>query len=112
MTPFAWLLIGHLAGDFLLQTTWMAENKASSNPALFSHSMIYTLAIAVSSLPFGGLPVYAYALIFITHFFLDKKKLVQWWTKNITGNDAFWLQIVVDQTFHLVVLALILTLTL
>ncbi len=106
MSPFAWLFIGHLTGDFLLQTSWMALNKTSNNLALLSHSIIYTLVVAAFSLPFGGLSLHSYALILISHLALDKRSFVYWWAKHITKNEDFWLMITLDQIFHLLILVL------
>lgn len=45
MSVFDTLLLGHLIGDFLLQTSWMAENKAKHILPLLVHSLVYTVSI-------------------------------------------------------------------
>ncbi|MCD5407236.1 MAG: DUF3307 domain-containing protein [Desulfotomaculum sp.] len=108
MTPFAWLVLGHLAGDYLLQNSWMALNKKNSYLPLFSHCFVYTLTVYLFSLFFGGLSLLAVILIFIAHLFLDKTKFIDYWLKYVTQTDLFWLKVITDQVFHLLVLALIL----
>lgn len=43
------LLLGHLVGDYLLQTSWMAVNKSKKTlqgwMAAIVHSVIYTLSV-------------------------------------------------------------------
>ncbi len=111
MSPFAWLFLGHLTGDFLFQTRWMAVHKLNNNAALIVHCLVYSLTIALFSLPFGGLSFLALVIVFLTHAFLDKRKFIAWWTEHITGAKAsstqfLWLKIVTDQIFHLLVLAI------
>lgn len=110
MTPFAYLLIGHLLGDFLFQTSWMAANKARHWGALLSHCTIYTLSIFLVSWwgDFTLSPV-ALTVIFLSHVLLDRRDFVQWWNRVIMRNtELSWLCIVTDQIFHICVLALIL----
>ena len=107
MSPFSWLIMGHLVGDFLFQNRWMAERKRYDLLALALHSLIYTVAVGLFSLGFGGLSISQVLVLFLSHFFLDKRFFVEWWTKNITDSSETWISIVVDQTFHLLVLVLI-----
>jgi hypothetical protein len=113
MSLFDWLLVGHLVGDFLLQTDNMARYKERSWPWMLRHvgayvavMLILIVAYAVSHVvPFwaagGGL-----LFIGVTHFLLDRRDFTQWWMRliGISANHT-WLSIVVDQTFHLLVLA-------
>ncbi|SFH12129.1 Protein of unknown function [Desulfotomaculum arcticum] len=109
MNLFEWLLIGHLVGDYLFQTRWMAENKSSNWLPLLLHSMVYTGVVFVCSLPAGGITIVGIAVIFFSHLILDKRNLVKWWTTHITRSpDVFWLQLMVDQVFHVLVLVLVL----
>ncbi|MTI81850.1 MAG: DUF3307 domain-containing protein [Firmicutes bacterium] len=110
MNSFEWLLIGHLVGDFLLQNNWMAMNKKNNIFALIVHSIVYTTTLYMFSLPFGGIGLTAVTILFFSHVILDKRLLVEWWLENINRTpDVFWLQVVVDQTFHLLVLVLIIS---
>src|SRR6185295_14679087 len=71
-------LILHLIGDFITQSDWMAVNKVKRSWPAFCHAVVY-------SLPFFliGSPA-AVAVIFVTHFFIDRFRLVRFviWTKN------------------------------
>ncbi len=108
MVPFTWLLLGHLAGDFLFQNRLMAENKQKKWLILILHSIVYTFFIFLFSIPFGGLSVTSVFIIILTHIILDDKRIINWWTKYITNTNEKYLTIIVDQTFHLLILALIL----
>ncbi|TFE01832.1 DUF3307 domain-containing protein [Jeotgalibacillus sp. R-1-5s-1] len=109
MTPFSWLFLSHLIGDFLFQTGWMAANKASKWIPLLVHCAVYTLIVAlISWIAFDGLSVIAILFIFITHVILDRQQFVKWWVKKVMQTPAGpdkWLTIVVDQIFHLIILA-------
>ena len=111
ISPLAWLILGHLAGDFLFQTRWMALNKPHSYKALFIHSFVYTAFVTISSFFFGGLHVLSYVLIFVIHLILDKRDLLKWWLGIITKAEDEWLAIVTDQIFHLFTLVAALYLT-
>lgn len=110
MTPFSILFLAHLVGDYLFQTSWMAANKAKQWQPLVVHSAVYTFCIVVFAwFGFGGLSFGAILLIFVSHLILDQRSFVQWWVKTImrtTGKEAGWLSILVDQIFHLLILAL------
>lgn len=108
MNPFAWMLVGHLAGDFLLQTAWMAERKAKEWPPMLTHCFIYTTAVALFSLPAGGLTVMSIVIIFLAHAIVDRRKIVGFWSKYISRSpDNNWLKIVQDQVWHILVLAIV-----
>ena len=110
-------LILHLFGDFVTQSDWMAINKSKRSWPAFCHASLY-------SLPFfliGSAP--AVAVIFGTHFLIDRFRLVRYvvfaknrlgppwhpWSEcSVTGFHktipewlATWLMIVVDATLHL-----------
>lgn len=110
MSQFDILVIAHLIGDYLFQTSWMAMNKANKWIPLITHSVVYTFVIAVVAwIGFGGLSIWGIALVLASHIFLDKRTFVAWWVKNIMtskGKESAWLGIIVDQVFHLIVLAL------
>ena len=108
MTVFSYLLIGHLIGDFLFQTSWMAMFKATKWLPLIVHCFVYTISVsAVVFLEYGVLPILAILLLFISHMFLDRRIFVSWWVKHIMktdGTESKWLCIMVDQIFHLIIL--------
>lgn len=110
VSNFDYLLIAHLVGDFLFQTKWMADNKSNLWLPLIVHSSIYTAIIwLVSYLAFGGLSVTGCVLIFGGHLILDKRKIINFWSTKIMKideNSTTWIKIVIDQSFHLILLAI------
>lgn len=109
MSKFDFLLVAHFIGDYLFQTNWMAVRKMTEWVPLFVHSLVYTLIIwGISILGFQGLSWQACAFILVFHFILDRRTFVNWWSKNIMGLkcDSSWLTTMVDQSFHLIILAL------
>ena len=111
MTIFNFLLLGHLIGDYLLQTRWMAMNKSKQWLPLTVHCLIYTIVLIGSSGLYGAvLPIGAIALIFVSHLFLDRRTFVVWWVRHIMGTpdaESSWLTIVCDQVFHLIILGVV-----
>ena len=115
-------LLLHLIGDYLLQSGWMANNKAKSHYAAFVHALVY-------SLPFLLLrpSLTAWLVIFGTHFIIDRYCLAKhvakiknylapcknWpkngdlshfgYCKNIPDFLAMWLLIITDNTLHLLI---------
>jgi hypothetical protein len=115
MSLFDWLLVGHLVGDFLLQTNSMAKYKAQSWTWMLRHVGLY-LAVMVIVLGAYSLShpvplwVLALALLFIgaTHIVLDRRGFTLGWMRLIgITSDLGWLTIVVDQVFHLLVLVVV-----
>jgi hypothetical protein len=103
----AWLMAGHLAGDFLLQNRWMAENKSGKLLPLLAHSAVYTGAVWLASLPCGGLGLWGTLLVLVSHAALDNRKFVFWWNRAITkGGHLPCLLTMTDQAWHVVFLAL------
>ncbi|WP_019414731.1 DUF3307 domain-containing protein [Paenisporosarcina sp. TG20] len=111
MSLFSYLLIGHLIGDFLFQTTWMAIFKTTKWVPLIVHCVVYTISVtALAFVGYGLLPVGAIVLLFMSHIFLDRRIFVAWWVKhimNVKGNEEKWLLIMVDQIFHIIILGII-----
>ena len=107
MNLFTWMLVGHLAGDFLLQTSWMAERKVEEWAALLAHCFVYTSAIVFFALPAGGLSPSGIAAVFVGHAIIDRRKFVNLWAKYISRSPGnAWLKIVQDQVWHIIVMAL------
>lgn len=109
MSPFDVLLIAHLFGDFIFQTNWMAVNKANRTHSLLFHALTYTLTIYLFAVTFSvPLSVWAIALVFVSHCILDRRVFTKWWVKTVMkvdGREEEWLVIMVDQAFHIFVLA-------
>lgn len=121
-------LLCHLLGDYLLQNRWMAVRKLQSLPIAFLHAALY-------SLPFVLLRPNPAALVWIclTHALIDRHNVARyvvwgkehlapsaWWPDDFencpTGNDpsvhlylSAWLRILVDNTLHLAINHLSLT---
>ena len=113
MSLFDWLLVGHLVGDFLLQTEMMAEGKVESWSWMVKHIGLYMAVMVVvigayaltHLVPFWLIVV---VLLFIagTHVVLDRRHFTQGWMRLVgISPDHPWMPIVVDQVFHVSVLA-------
>jgi hypothetical protein len=107
MSAFDWLLVGHLTGDFLLQTERMARKERQAS-ALALHIGAYgAVQGAILALLAPRLAVWAgcVAWLLITHAALDTRHPVRWWMGilGVTSNTA-WLPIVLDQAFHVLTL--------
>ncbi|MCS3690887.1 DUF3307 domain-containing protein [Bradyrhizobium elkanii] len=109
-------ILAHLVGDYILQSHWMAQNKAKQSLAAAIHALTYTL-------PFAFLTLNPMALAFIcaSHFLVDRFRLARFvvWAKNgyalsgkpvtATGYQddvpawlSVWLLIIADNTIHLI----------
>ncbi len=98
--------VGHLVGDYLLQNDWMAKNKHSSTPICALHCGLWS----VSVLLFAAWPLWTLPVLFVTHFIQDRTKIIEWYMQ-VTGQKEFalppyapWSIIIVDNTWHIVVL--------
>lgn len=72
-------LVAHAVGDYIMQSHWMAKNKGKDSVAALIHAATYTLPFLLITL---SLP--ALALIFGTHFIVDRFRLARFlvWLKN------------------------------
>jgi hypothetical protein len=112
---FDWLLVGHLIGDFLMQTDSMASRKENSWSWMLGHVGIYMVVIGAVLIVYAlshSLPAWllAVVLLFIcgTHIVLDRRGFALWWMRFVNiAPDHEWLPIVVDQVFHLLTLAVV-----
>jgi Protein of unknown function (DUF3307). len=103
---FDWLLIGHLVGDYIFQTGWMQKKSKEILP-LIVHSTIYTASVALFALLAGGLSWWGIAFIFVSHLILDQRKFIEFWARRITSSaDIDWLRIILDQSWHILILGL------
>ncbi len=115
MSLFSWLLIGHLIGDWLLQNDNMARHKQSavfSQQCLF-HCTVYSiteLVVLWMTSPValnGSLYILFLLTIFISHWIIDAFSLASRWGRWLKQTDAPFVRIVVDQTFHLITIAVV-----
>jgi hypothetical protein len=115
MSLFDWLLLGHLIGDFLFQTDTMAKHKPQDWRWMLGHVGLYMVPMAVIITAFGlshvlpaWLPVAAWLFVFGTHLGLDQRSFTARWMRMVGASpDHPWLPIVVDQSFHLITLAIV-----
>ena len=113
MTVFAWLFMGHLIGDFVLQNDWMARGKKNGliTTAGMTHFVIYTLTIGgglviASRGEKGGIFVLgAMGLVFVSHWLIDATGLVDRWMRFYRHGNMVMVRMMIDQTFHLLILA-------
>jgi len=125
---FIALLLGHLVGDYFMQSDVMAINKRKNDwlgyVTCTGHCIVYTMWIVIF-LKLFKIPVgffsYTALFIFLTHFFPDKYGWASKWMKfyGITvpkkplpsnRNVAFRreyciiIQVVIDNTMHLILM--------
>ena len=98
-------LVAHLIADWILQNDWMAKNKTSlRHPAAWTHAAIHALCLGIALGWLAGL------VLGITHLLIDTRVPVAWWIRVFKKSDqvpeavsiAIWL----DQTFHIVCIAI------
>lgn len=114
MSLFDWLLIGHLVGDFLIQSDNMARSK-QHRPMMLGHISFYMVVMTPIIVIYAlthSLPVWLIvaALLFLagTHAILDRRDLTVRWMRFISMSpNRLWLVIVVDQVLHLLTLAIV-----
>jgi hypothetical protein len=115
---FVVLFLSHIAGDFLLQTEWQALNKAGglgpsreSRRALRNHALTYTAAFVpglawIASERGDAVPFVLALLVTLPHVIVDDARLLRRWMHAVKHcpDPAPGLVIMVDQSFHLVML--------
>ena len=103
--------MGHLIGDYVLQTDWMAVNKKKWNLegwiACLIHCLIWSLCITIAINKFS---VSLFILIFFSHLIIDKTNIIKFCLNKfkIMPNPTLWKVIIVDNAIHLLILLLIL----
>jgi hypothetical protein len=110
MEPLAFAIVGHLVGDYLLQNDYMALGKKRSTPICSLHCLIWSLSVVVAA---GWWMWWVFPVLFITHFAQDRTNLVAW-KMRVMGQQKFaqppmapWSMIAVDNSMHMLVLALV-----
>ncbi|MDA8336424.1 MAG: DUF3307 domain-containing protein [Peptococcaceae bacterium] len=101
-------LIGHLVGDYLLQTKWQAAHKKAPGLTGWSACLVHCSLWTMSVLFFTGWwKVELAILVFVSHLILDRTHFVSWFLKVSGKERDGWLVIVIDNTIHLLFLWLI-----
>lgn len=114
MDSLTWLMVGHLVGDWLLQNDWMAQGKKQGFITLagVAHFTIYTVTVMIalwlSGVKQSEPPIYILLAIFIfvSHWVIDATRLVDYWMKFYRQSHSFMMRMLVDQTLHIIVLAI------
>lgn len=126
-----WMILCHLVGDYVIQTDHMAQEKTKSLAVAFWHAATYTLPfLLVTQSPI------TLGIICVTHALIDRYRLARYvvWAKNQLAPKAYrypfsvagwhgykpekpdwlvgWLFIIADNTMHLVINALAISLEL
>jgi len=124
------LILGHLIGDYILQTDYMALNKVRPDLkgywSCFLHCLIYSICVACligSGHAYMGQVPWIVLMVFVAHFPIDKFSFGKLWLKYIlkknhpstlteTPNTIInnsirlfyynFVYVVVDNTFHLI----------
>lgn len=119
---FGVFLLSHLFGDFLLQTDWQAGNKQAGLRergehlrALSSHALLYTVAF-IPALIWIGIESGAFVAVAVAagigvpHAIVDDGTLVGAWirrVKHVQGTPSTVVRLGVDQSSHVLALALV-----
>lgn len=111
MSPIAAVLIGHLIGDWVVQTDWQADNKMTSWKAMQQHMLGYhlTLGWCLALAGLAGTWQFAAVLIvsWLTHMVIDRRwpiiRLMQA-TGSAPFSQSSWGPLVVDQAVHISIL--------
>jgi hypothetical protein len=112
MSIFNWLLVAHLVADWMLQNDWIARNKQRRwfTGAILVHCTVYALVLvaALWVAPVTQPPYFLFAaLVFLTHWLIDAFNLAGVWMAWFHQSDVIFVRIMVDQTMHIVILALL-----
>jgi hypothetical protein len=114
------ILLAHVIGDYIIQNSWMANEKVKRWWPAFVHGATYTIPfLFVTTSPA------ALFVIFITHVIIDRLRLAKYvvWARNQiaprefrysevgdTGFDkntpaflAVWLMIIADNIIHVLI---------
>lgn len=93
------LILAHVVGDYLLQFDWLYAFKVKSHRGIALHCIIVALAGIILSYPYAGHPLMwaYYALLYISHFFMDIGKFQLINKAGWQNKDAF----LFDQFMHI-----------
>ena len=84
-------IFGHLVGDFLLQTNWMALNKKKNIMACIAHCIVYSIIVLLftSAYIFSFFQyVSLFFLVFASHFILDYTNIIERWL-HLIGSRSY-----------------------
>lgn len=80
-------LVAHGVGDYILQSDWMAVNKAKNSWAALAHVLTYAIPFL-----FITQSITALAAIAGSHFVIDRWRLARYlvWAKNFIAPKSGW----------------------
>ena len=116
MNGFNWMLVGHLVGDWVLQSDWMADGKRKGVftwPGMV-HYALYTATVLAALWLSGvrdGHPAFYIAtgaVIFCSHWLIDALSIAKHWLRLGLQSEREVVRLVVDQTLHLLVIVALL----
>lgn len=100
-------IVGHVAGDYLLQNDWMASGKKRSSLICAAHVAVYTACVVLFA---GWFDWWLVAAVAVPHFLIDRWTFVAWWMRTIRQPVFMeppmspWSRIAVDNSMHMVCL--------
>jgi hypothetical protein len=109
-------IVGHLIGDYLFQTDWMALNKKARDLPCCVHCLIWSTTVCWMAGWIGwDKSILPQLILFITHFIQDRTQIVKWWmglpwkdqSEFMKPPMAPWSFIVVDNVWHIVTIWLV-----
>ncbi len=105
------LFLGHMLGDWVIQTDKQALAKVTSWRAMASHVLTYHLTMAVLVVPFwhDRWAVLGFLLSALSHAFIDRRWPVRWLLEHTGSGNFSKLQLGVlsaDQALHCIFLTL------
>jgi hypothetical protein len=119
LTIFEKILLGHLIGDYLIQSKKMALTKSIKGlnglKWCSTHCLLYTLAVCLLTATSDPIKI---SLIFMSHFPIDRWSLANKWLKMIRGRNlklaseidlsfSVIIYVVVDNTIHILLMTAI-----
>ncbi len=99
------LILTHFVSDWFFQPAKWAVEKSKNVKYRFFHVIQYTIPF-ILVLYLLNINLLWLIWIFLTHFFLDSYRFVNWWNRKIKGEKEkiTWLIMVEDQILHILVL--------
>lgn len=104
---FLVLLFGHWIADFVLQSHWMATNKATNNWALAYHVLVYSVVMTCFYFVVTHNWIMIFLFTFVTHFATDyvSSRATKYYM-NRREIHNFFVVIGLDQFVHCTTLAI------
>lgn len=104
MEKFLVVIMGHMVGDYLFQSDYLAANKGNDNYILLAHSVIYTFGVMLVAYLFNiEIKTLNLLLIGIIHLPVDYLKARGITTKWFGDKKA----LILDQLVHYITLLLL-----